>query len=202
MADEAAVMRDADGAEGDVITRTEGMHVDTGGGAHVAERAEHMRLGAREIAVFGNLDVAGLARKHADLEPGPFGERGVVSEVLSALRGGAAVCVEQCLEGKTLWRLHQAQCGAVDRAADQASGIDGLHGIGDGQSRDRRAGFFAAAIARDTRAALANGRAASWIRTISGLRAATASSPACTETCRVTPPNTGERRSRRTACSR
>ena len=38
MADEAAVMRDADAAEHHVIARPEGVHVDAGAGAHIAER--------------------------------------------------------------------------------------------------------------------------------------------------------------------
>ena len=49
----------------------------------------------------------------------------------------------------------------------------------------------AASIAREISAAVTNGRAASWIRTMSGFWPASASSPACTEACRVAPPLAG-----------
>ncbi len=51
--------------------------------------------------------------------------------------------------------------------------------------------FSAAAIARMIRSELANGRAASWTRTISGRFCESASSPARTDACRVAPPKTG-----------
>ena len=49
----------------------------------------------------------------------------------------------------------------------------------------------AASIAREISAAETNGRAASWMRTMSGFWPASASSPACTEACRVAPPSAG-----------
>jgi hypothetical protein len=52
---------------------------------------------------------------------------------------------------------------------------------------------LAASIAREMSAAETNGRAASWIRTMSGFSAASASSPACTEAWRVAPPLAGGR---------
>src|SRR5665213_1488478 len=60
MADEAALMRDADTAEHHVIPGAEGMHINAGTGAHIAERREDHHFGAREIAIVGDLDVAGF----------------------------------------------------------------------------------------------------------------------------------------------
>ena len=62
--------------------------------------------------------------------------------------------------------------------------------------------FSAAAIARAIRSALANGRAASWTRTISGEREERASRPARTDACRVAPPKTGGRIRMSRVCSR
>ena len=58
-------------------------------------RGECNRFGAREIAFLGDLDVAGLAGKHADLQASPFGERGIVGEILAARGGRAAMGVKQ-----------------------------------------------------------------------------------------------------------
>ena len=104
--------------------------------------ANRCSLGAGEILFVGDLDVAGLAGEDADLQAGPFGERGVVGEIVAALRrrrGGAPS--SRSGEGKTLRRLHQAQRwrGRASRRR-RPSGVDRLHRIGDRQRRDRRAG--------------------------------------------------------------
>ena len=76
--------------------------------------------------------------------------------------------VEQGREGEGLRRLHGAQLGAIERAGDAAGGIDALDRVGDRERGNRRAGIAAAAIARDTRPAEQNGRAASCTSTMSG----------------------------------
>ena len=53
----------------------------------------------------GDLDVAGLAGKHADLEAGPFGERGIVGEIVAAVR----------------WRRGDARRAARGRRSSAAS---------------------------------------------------------------------------------
>ena len=135
-------MRDADAAERDVIAGTEGVHVDAGAGAHVAERGEHVRLGAGEIAFGGDLDVAGLAGKYADLHAGPFGERGVVGEILAACAAARRCASSKASKAKPCGVCTRRNVVRSSVLADQASGIDGLDGVGDGQRRDRRAGFF------------------------------------------------------------
>ena len=79
----------------------------------------------------------------ATLMPGPFGQRGVVGEILAAFAGGAAMRLEQRGELERLRRLHRAQLRAVDRAGDMAAGVDALDRVGDLQRRDRGAGFAA-----------------------------------------------------------
>ena len=81
--------------------------------------------------------------KTDDLEPGPFGQRGVVGEIVAAGGSGLAVRVEQRGKGERLRRLHAAQLRAVERAGDQARGIDPLDRVGDFEPGDRRAGLRA-----------------------------------------------------------
>ena len=122
----------------------------------------------------GDLDVAGLAGEHRDFHAGPFGERGVVGEIVAASRGGAAVRVEQRREGEALRRLHQrAACRGRASCRRGRAASTRLDRVGHRQRRDRRAGSLRPPRSRaTTSAALANGRAASWISTMSGLRAA------------------------------
>ena len=91
--------------------------------------------------------------------------------------------------GKGLRRLHRAQRVAVERLARHGRGVDALDRVGHRQapgsprrSRRRRRSRARSALA------LAKGRAASWISTMSGACGASASSPARTEACRVAPP--------------
>ena len=104
------------------------MHVDAAAGAHVAKLRELRRglhcFGTGEVARLGDFDVAGISGKHAYLHAGPFDKRGVVGEILAAAGGSAAMGVEQSGKGESLRRLHQPQRAAVDRAADEAFGID------------------------------------------------------------------------------
>ena len=118
----------------------------------------------------GDLDVAGLAGEHADFHAGPFGQRGVVGEIVAALLGGAAMRVEQGGEGEGLRRLYQAQWSAIERFFDGAVGSTRLTVSVTGSAGMAAPVFSAAAIARAIRSALANGRAASWISTMSGVR--------------------------------
>ena len=156
MADQRSVVRNPNATERDVIanirTLPECMHVDAGAHAHVAERRKLRSFGAGEIALIGDFDVAGLAGKHADLQARPFGECGVVGEVVAALRGGAAVRLEQSGEREALRRLHQAQRIAVERLMHMALCIDDLDRIGHRQCRDRSAAYLGCRYgARDQR---------------------------------------------------
>ena len=78
------------------------------------------RLGAHEVLRMGDLDVGGLALEHGDLHAGPFGERGVVGEVGTALAGGAAVRFDQGGEGEGLRRLDRSELRTVERLADES----------------------------------------------------------------------------------
>ncbi len=142
MADQGLAMRDTDATESDVIAGAESVHVDASAGAHVAKRCKLRGFGAREIVRVGDLDIAGLAGKDADLEAGPFGERGVVGEILAACLGRAAMGCEQRGEGEALRGLYQPQRVAVECPVDPAFGIDGLDRISDRQCRDGRPASF------------------------------------------------------------
>ena len=111
-------MRDAHAAEHDVIAVAELVDVEAEAGAHVAERGELGRFGAGEILVGGELHVAGLALERGHLESGPFGQRGIVGEILAAGRLRAPMRLEQGRKAEGLRRLHDAQMRAVERAGD------------------------------------------------------------------------------------
>ena len=109
MAGELLRVRNTHAAEHDMIAGREGVHVDAAAGAHVAKACELRGLRAREILRVGDLDIARLAFEHGDLHAGPFGERGVVGEVVAPLRRRAPVRGEQGCVGKALRRLDGAQ---------------------------------------------------------------------------------------------
>ena len=112
MAGQPAVVRDLHAAEHDVIAVAEGVHVEAVAEPQVGEARDAPRLGPGEILGGGQLHVAAFAREHRDLEAGPFGERGVVGEIVAARRRGLAMRVEQRREREGLRRLHRAQARA------------------------------------------------------------------------------------------
>ena len=167
MSGHAARMRNADAAEHDVIAVGEGVHVEAVADAHVGQRGAMRSFGAGEILVGRDLHVAGLAFEYADAMTGPFGERGVVGEILAPCRRRAAMRGEDQIEGESLRRLHDAQPVAVERFGDTRR-IDRLDGVGDGDAGTAAPPAWPAAMARAIRAPVRNGRAASWMRTMSG----------------------------------
>src|SRR5437762_11168457 len=120
MAADAPCVRDAQTPEPDVIAVGELMHVEAEAGAYVAEYGKLRRLRARKIFVGRELHVAGLALEGRNLEAGPFGERGIVGEILPPGRLRAAMGIEQGGKVEGLRRLHDAQSFAGDRPRDGA----------------------------------------------------------------------------------
>ena len=192
MAAQLLPVRDAHAAEHHVVAGGESVHVDAGAGAHVGKLGEMHGLGADEILRAGDFHIAGLAFENGNPHAGPFGERGVVGEIETALCGRAAMRVEQRREGEALRRLDGAQPVAVERLRDEATVIDRLDRIGDGERRHRRAGFLRRIdSARDqVRRRERAGRRRAPAR-CQALCAASASRPARTEAWRVAPPKAG-----------
>ena len=124
MAGHAARMRDANAAEHDMIAIGESMDVETVAGAYVGEAARCASFGAGKIVIGGHLHVAGFALEHADAMAGPFGERGVVGEILKPGLGSAPMRLEDEIESESLRRLHDAKPAAVERFGDTAVGVD------------------------------------------------------------------------------
>ena len=112
------------------------MHIEAEARAHVAQCGELGGLGADEIAVGGEFDVFRLALEGRHLEACPFGERGVVGEIVAARRCRPPMRVEQGGKAEGLRRLHHAQMHAVDGAGDAARRVDGLDRVGHGEDRD------------------------------------------------------------------
>src|SRR5262249_19526597 len=80
MAAQAIPMRDAHTPEHHMITVSEAVHVEAESGAHVAQGCELRGLCARKIVVRREFDVLCFTSEGGDLQPRPFGERGVVGE--------------------------------------------------------------------------------------------------------------------------
>ncbi len=119
-----------------MIAVAELMNVEAEAGANVAEFGKLCGFRAGEVVVGGELHVGGFSLEGDDLEPGPFGQRGIVGEIVPARRCGAPVRIQYGFEGERLRRLHEAQLRAVDRAGHDARGIDGLDRVGDRDGRN------------------------------------------------------------------
>src|SRR5690242_1720887 len=104
IAGEGLRVRDTDPTQHYMIARTESMDIKARTGPYVTKHDGLRRLSAREIFRCGQLDIARLASKYAYGHARPFGERGVVREIVAALRGCPAVSVEQGIESKGLRR--------------------------------------------------------------------------------------------------
>ena len=95
MTGQPAVVRNLDAAEPDMIAVAEGMHVEAVAEAQVGQAGDPPRLGLGEILVGGELHVAAFSRECCDLDARPFGQRGVVGEIVAAFLGGALMRLEQ-----------------------------------------------------------------------------------------------------------
>ena len=99
------------------------MDVKAIAGADVGQFGQMQNFRAREILVGGHFDIAGFAFEHADAMARPFGERRIVGEIVEAGRSGAAMGVEDQIEGKGLRRLHDPQPAAIERCRQAAASI-------------------------------------------------------------------------------
>ena len=134
MSGDAARMRNSHAAKHDVVAVGEGMHIKAIAGAHIGKARQVQNFGAGKIVVGRHLDVAGFAFEHADAVPGPFRESGIVGKAVETGRGRAAMRIEDQIEGKCLWRLHDAQSTAVEGFNDSRRAVDGFHRVGDGDA--------------------------------------------------------------------
>ena len=121
-----------------MIAVAELVNVGAEPGADIAEQGKLGVLGARKISRRGQLHVGGLSFERGHRDAGPFGERGIVGEILAAGRFCARVRLVERREIKGLRRLHDAQAGAVERSGDAAGLVHGLDRVGEGQHRHRR----------------------------------------------------------------
>src|SRR5258705_7381112 len=112
---EPAVVRNFYPSEPDVIAVREGMHVIAVAGPDIAERGELPGLGPGKILRRRELDVAGLAIKHVDRHAGPFGQGGIIGEMVAARRQRLAMGRQQGVEPEGLRSLETAQAGPLDR---------------------------------------------------------------------------------------
>src|SRR5262245_58762789 len=104
---ERLAVRNADPTEDHVVTWTERMNVQARTGPHVAKCGRLDRFSPCEVLRGRQLDVASLAREHADFHAGPFGDSCVIGKIVSSLRHGSPMGLEQGRERKSLRSLYQ-----------------------------------------------------------------------------------------------
>src|SRR5215468_11725711 len=102
------------------------MHVKARARTHVAEQSALDGFCACEIVRCGELDIAWLTLKYADLHACPLYERRVIGEIVAALRDGAPVSFEQGRKGERLRRLHQSDGIAIERRFNHSRSLDAL----------------------------------------------------------------------------
>ena len=191
MADEAPVVRDLDAAEPDGVARAEGMHVETLGRCASPSPREHPFRGVESPPASVSFM---LPRWPSTTRTGrPASAATAASSVRSLLPAAAACAVrrEQALERKSLRRLRGNEIFAGNSGGDRAR-RDALQRLGHGQAGDRAVRRVASgddavddvAPARRAAPRRAPGRCPA-------ARAASASSPFCTDCWRVAPPVTG-----------
>jgi hypothetical protein len=176
MAGELAGVRNFHAAEPHMIAAfVERVDVIADAGADIGKR-HGVAILAREVLRRGHLHVALLALEYRDPQAGPFDQRGIVGKILAALRGGAAMRVEQGRVAKacgvcTVRRAERLRVAATRLCSSTSFTVSVTASPGTAAPL-----FAAAAIARLTSACEVNGRAASCTSTMSGLACCSASS--------------------------
>ncbi len=169
----------ADAAEPDVVAGGKAVHVETLADARLARLARQPRFGRAEVRHRGHLEVLRIALEHEGGRARPFGDRHVVGEVADLHPGCTSVRFQNQRETKGLRGLHRPQ--ATHAAGSRATWPTASICLTVSLSLTPGAAApsaLAASTARATSSGEGKGRAASWIRTMSGAVAASASSPA------------------------
>lgn len=140
MRKEAAGVGHADAADHQMIAIAEGVHVVTRTHADIAERCCEPRFFAQEIFRCRELHICKIAFKGCHGQSRPFGEGGIVGEIIAAFTCGTTMRFKDDIETKCLWRLCAAQARAVRRRFDMAGLVDLLDRIRNGNAGHRGAG--------------------------------------------------------------
>lgn len=139
MAGELPVMRDFDTAQDDAVTRNQLMRVIAVTDPHIGQ--DRLPVGLQhvfsvlEILRPGELDIAVIARDKANGKPGPFVKRRIVREFAVAFGGGAAVNIEDTVEGEGLRRLRAVKTGTRHGCDDLAVRAGRFERLGDSKGR-------------------------------------------------------------------
>ena len=129
---EAGIVRDLEIAQGHMVAVAEPVHVEAAGDPDLAGLAETKR-GAAQILRRGDLQIVFAAGDQKHIEPGLFGNRGIVGEFLSLC---APMRRHQGIEAKALGSLGPPQAGPGHRRLDQSGRAPPLQGIVDGERRN------------------------------------------------------------------
>ena len=100
MGEKTAIVRHPHPADHQMIAIAESVHIIAAAGSDVAERRIEARFLAREIFRCREFHVGSIAFESCDRQSHPFGERGVVGEIVAALTFGAAMRVQDRIEAE------------------------------------------------------------------------------------------------------
>src|SRR3954469_15866339 len=128
MGQEAPAMRHTQTAKPDMVAFAEGVHVIASAGPDVAERSREPRLLAHEVFRCGELHVGYIALKGRHGQSCPFGDRRIICEIRTLLRG-AAVRIEDASEFEGLRRLRDTQARSLGCRRDVTVVDDLLDGV-------------------------------------------------------------------------
>src|SRR6476646_4378269 len=142
MAGECLIVWNVDPTKRHMIAGTEGMHIQSRAGTHIAESVRLDSFRAGEIFRCSEFDVAGFTGEYAHFYAGPFGERGVVGKIAAALCSSASMRFKQRREGESLRCLHQADEVAVKGCLNDARLVDPFDGVVYRQGGNSRTGFL------------------------------------------------------------
>ena len=168
---EAMRVGDLHAAQPDVIAAREAVHVEAGAVARLAAAAAagvSSRSASSMSAAVVSLMLRALLATRRTGRPAHSASRGIVGEIDAPGGCGAAVGFEDDIVAERLRCLRPPQPGTVDRARDGAVGRCLFQRVADRFGGDGAGAVSRAAMSSLTRAAVRNGRAASWISTRSG----------------------------------
>ena len=167
MALELSIVGDAHASKPDAVPGRKGVDVEALADPDLGRSGRQTRLGFAQILHRGYLYVVRLAFENEGRVSGRLGDGRVVRQISAR---GFVVRREDQIEAEGLRRLHGAQARSLRRGDDPALGVDLLDRVGHRRCGNRGPVARAASMARETSSFEGNGRAPSWISTMSGRR--------------------------------
>src|SRR4051812_36852676 len=96
-----------------MVAISEGMDIVACTGFDVAQRSANTRFFARKVFRCCEFHIRSIAFEGRNGQSRPFGERGIVSKIVSTFPRGSTMGFENSVETKSLWRLRDTQPCAI-----------------------------------------------------------------------------------------